>query len=163
MARYNVHSFEVKDVNTAPSIQGPEVSAEWKPSQERRPEVSAAWKPSQGRTYRGISLYKNAGRQKQPRSSNWSPRLNRKQQPLPYGLIASHPSANFNKVKYQNNSTVKKSPRKRVREMSPTGSLMDLVLVSSSEYEPETPDGQHLINLSPQSPHDHEKAPRLIE
>ena len=152
MARYNGHSFEVKDVNTPPFIQGHEVSAEWK--------------PSQGRTYRGISLYKTAGRQKQPRSSNWSPRPNRKQQPLSYGLIASHPSAkqhNFNKVKYQNNSTMKKSPRKRVREMSPTGFLMDLVLVSSSEYETETPDGQHLINLSPQSPHDHEKAPQLIE
>ena len=49
------------------------------------------------------------------RSSYWSPRSNRKQQPLPYGLISSHPSAkqhNFNKVKYHNNSTMKKSPRK---------------------------------------------------
>ena len=32
-----------------------------------------------------------------------------------------------------------------------------------SEYKTETPGGQHLINLSPQSPHDHEKAPQLIE
>ena len=128
----------------------------------QEPEVSAEWKPSQGIIYRGISLYKTSGRQKQPRSSNWSPRPNRKQQPLPYGMIASHPSAkqhNSNKMKYQNNSTMKKSPRKRVREMTLTGSLIDLVLVISSEYETETPDGQHLINLSPQSPHDHEKAP----
>ena len=51
--------------------------------------------------------------------------------------------------------------------MSPTGSLMDLVLVSSSEYETETPDGQHLINLSPHpnlhltTERDHMKTPGI--
>ena len=96
---------------------------------------------SQERIYRGISLYKAAGRQQQFRSSYRSPRHNRKQQPLPNGLKAGHPSAKqhkLNKVRHQNNSTMNKSPRKRVREMSPTGSLTDPVLVSSSDYETET-------------------------
>ena len=105
IVRYYEHTFEVKDVNTHPSIQGPEVSAEWKPSQER--------------SYRGISLYKTAGRQKQFRSSYWFPRPNRKQQPFPDEMSASHPTAKqlkLNKVKYQNNSTMKRSPRERVRK-----------------------------------------------
>ena len=82
------------------------------------------------------------------RRSYWFPRPNRKQQPLPYGLKAGHPSAN---------STVKKSPRKRPREMSPTGSLIDPVN-SSSDEETKTPAESHPADLSPQSPHDHEKA-----
>ena len=49
-------------------------------------------KLNQERTHRHIRLHKTAGRQKHFRSSYWYPRLNRKQDPLPYGLSAGHPS-----------------------------------------------------------------------
>ena len=113
---------------------------------------------NQERTHRCISLHNTAGRQKQFRNNYWSPRPNRKQDPLPYGLNASNPSAKqhkLNKVRHRSSLGKEKSPRKRVREMSPTGSLADPVLVSSSDEETETPDEAHPVTLSPQSPPDH--------
>ena len=121
---------------------------------------------NQERTHRCISLHKTAGRQKQFRNSYWSPRPNRKQNPLPYGLSAGHPSAKqhqLNKVRHRSSSGMEKSPRKRIREMSPTGSLADPVLVSSSDEETETPDEDHPVTLSPQSPPDHERGHQPLE
>ena len=107
---------------------------------------------NQERTNRHISLHRTARRQKQFRNSYWSPRPNRKQHPLPYGLNAGHPSAKqhkLNKVRHRSSSGMEKSPRKRTREMSPTGSLTDPVLVSSSDEETEIPDEDHPVTLSP--------------
>ena len=41
--------------------------------------------------------------------------------------------------------------------MSPTGSLIDPIIVSSSDEETKTPAESHPTDLSPQSPHDHNK------
>ena len=116
---------------------------------------------NQERTHRCISLHKTVGRQKQFRNSYWSPRPNRKQHPLPYGLSADHPK--LNKVRHRSSSGMEKSPRKRTREMSPTGSLADPVLVSSSDEETEMPDEDHPVTLSPQSPLDHERGHQPLE
>ena len=47
--------------------------------------------------------------------------------------------------------------------MSPTGSLADPVLVSSSDEETETPDEDHPVTLSPQSPPDYERGHQPLE
>ena len=52
---------------------------------------------------------------------------------------------------------MEKSPSKRIREMSPTGSFADPVVVNSSDEETETTDINHSDDLSLQSPPDHEK------
>ena len=47
--------------------------------------------------------------------------------------------------------------------MSPTGSLADPLVVSSSNEGIETPDDHHPITLSPQSPPDHERGHQPLE
>ena len=88
------------------------------------------------------------------------PSPNRKQNPHTFGLNVDHPSARqhqLNKVRYRNTSRMEKSCRKRTREMSPTRSFADPVVVDSSDEETETADEDHKDDLPPQSPPDHEK------
>ena len=58
---------------------------------------------------------------------------------------------------------MEKSSRKRIREMSLTGSLADPVLLSSSDEETKTLDENHPVTLSPQSPADHERGHQPLE
>ena len=106
---------------------------------------------NQERTHQHISLHKTAGRHKQFRNSYWSPRPNRKQNLHAYGLIADNPSARqhqLNRVRHRSISGMEKSPRKRIREMSPTGSFADPVIVNNSDKETETTDEDHQDDLS---------------
>ena len=52
---------------------------------------------------------------------------------------------------------MEKSSRKRTREMSPTRSYADPVIVNNSDKETDTADEEHKDYLSPQSPPDHER------
>ena len=121
-------------------------------------------------THRHISLHKTAGRQRWFRNSCWSPRPNRKQNPHTFGMIADHPSGTtsarwhkLNKVRHRSTSATEKSPRKRTRDMSPTRSFADPVLVVSSDEETETASEDHQDDLSPQSPPDHARGHQPLE
>ena len=101
----------------------------------------------QEKTHQCISLHKTAGRQELSQNRCWSLRPNRR-----HNFHHNHHTvkqSQLNKVRYRNSPRMKKSLRKRFREMSPAGSWSDPVIIASSGEETDTADEFQLDALSP--------------